>query len=231
MAAPQKSQRSRAMEFQTAKPNARMPKNEKLSLDHYLSLIATDKQHHLTVNLLNQIIDMHGFKKIHNTAKKVLIDAVNSMELMDPSRSTLNEENVSSSAHMTLEEAIKDLADLKWQECCVTSIQTLNSVNYDLVVHNTDAEAESSKPKLKQKTRSRKRRKFLTLGAAGCDSAATAPATATAAAARGCGYFGGSNLITETERTRITDFNDDDFGATGGDCSEYSSTFLPIAPY
>ncbi|XP_028104551.1 uncharacterized protein LOC114303617 [Camellia sinensis] len=201
LAAPRKPQRSSAMEFQTAKPNARM-------------------QLHLTVNLLNQIIDMHGFKKIHNTAKKVLIDAVNSMELMDPSRSTLNEENVSSCAHMTLEEAIKDLADLKWQECCVTSIQTLNSVNYDLVVHNTDAEAESSKPKLKQKTRSRKRRKFLTLGAAGGDSADTA--TAAAAAAHGCGYFGGSNLITETERTRITDFNDDDFGATGGDCSEYS---------
>ncbi|XP_028104549.1 uncharacterized protein LOC114303614 [Camellia sinensis] len=219
------------MEFQTAKPNARMPRNEKLSLDHYLSVIATHKQLHLTVNLLNQIIDMHGFKKIHKTAKKVLIDAVNSMELMDPSRSTLNEENVSSCAHMTLEEVIKDLADLKWQECCVTSIQTLNSVNYDLVVHNTDAEAESSKPKLKQKTRSRKRRKFLTLGAAGDDSADTATATATAAAAHGCGYFGGSNLITETERMRITDFNDDDFGATGGDCSEYSSTFLPIEPY
>ncbi|GMP54799.1 hypothetical protein CsSME_00019843 [Camellia sinensis var. sinensis] len=56
------------MEFQTAKPNARMPRNEKLSLDNYLSVIATHKQLHLTVNLLNQ---------------KVLIDAVNSMELMD----------------------------------------------------------------------------------------------------------------------------------------------------
>ncbi|GFS39687.1 hypothetical protein Acr_00g0064440 [Actinidia rufa] len=107
----------------------------------------------LTINLLNQVITMHGFKKIRNTPKKILIDAVNSMDLMDPSRSTLNDENVSSHAFVTLEEVVKDLEYLNWKECCVTSIQTLNSVNYDLVLQNNGASPTKSKAKKSTKRR------------------------------------------------------------------------------
>uniref|UniRef100_A0A2N9J512 DUF7787 domain-containing protein n=1 Tax=Fagus sylvatica TaxID=28930 RepID=A0A2N9J512_FAGSY len=69
---------------------------------------------------------MHGFKKIHKVPKKVLTDAVHTLDLVDPSRSTLND-NVSCLAFVALEDVMSDLNDLNWQECCVTSIQTLNS--------------------------------------------------------------------------------------------------------
>ncbi|XP_060211423.1 uncharacterized protein LOC132638628 isoform X2 [Lycium barbarum] len=46
------------------------------------------------------------------------------MDLMDLRRSTLQEE-ISSEAFVSLNEAIKDLTHLNWQECCVTSLQTI----------------------------------------------------------------------------------------------------------
>ncbi|KAL9265995.1 hypothetical protein AKJ16_DCAP21237 [Drosera capensis] len=72
---------------------------------------------------------MHGFKKLK--AKKVQIaEALKSIhDFTNPSRSTLGE-RISSQAFMTKNDVIKDLADLSWQECSVTSIETLNSVPY-----------------------------------------------------------------------------------------------------
>ena len=48
---------------------------------------------------------------------------------IDPARSTLND-SISSQAFMNLDETIKDLAALNWQECSVTSIKSINSQNY-----------------------------------------------------------------------------------------------------
>ncbi|KAK5802085.1 hypothetical protein PVK06_029667 [Gossypium arboreum] len=45
---------------------------------------------------------------------------------MDLSRSTLKS-SISSNAWLTEKEVIGDLNCLEWQECCVTSIQALNS--------------------------------------------------------------------------------------------------------
>ncbi|KAL4620569.1 hypothetical protein ACB092_06G164500 [Castanea dentata] len=101
-------------------------RTEKVSLENYIDFVLSNKQIDLTVNFLNQIINMHGFKRIHKVQKKVLTDAVNTLDLVDPSRSTLND-NVSCFAFVTLEDVILDLYDLNWQECCVTSIQTFNS--------------------------------------------------------------------------------------------------------
>ncbi|KAK4577773.1 hypothetical protein RGQ29_028050 [Quercus rubra] len=116
------------MEFQSEKGMRSKVKSrtEKVSLENYIDFVLSNKQIDLTVNFLNQIINMHGFKKIHKVQKKVLTDAVNTLDLVDPSRSTLND-NVSCFAFVTLEDVILDLCDLNWQECCVTSIQTLNS--------------------------------------------------------------------------------------------------------
>ncbi|XP_028790471.1 uncharacterized protein LOC114746409 [Neltuma alba] len=57
---------------------------------------------------------------------KVLVDAVNTLDLMDLPRSTLNQ-SVSASATLPLEDVIADLNELGWQECCVTSVYTLSS--------------------------------------------------------------------------------------------------------
>ena len=61
-------------------------------------------------------------------SQKVLVDAVDSLDLVDLPRSTLRR-NVSSFAVLTVEETVADLAELNWQECCVTSLEKLSSSN------------------------------------------------------------------------------------------------------
>ncbi|XP_018807791.2 uncharacterized protein LOC108981160 [Juglans regia] len=101
-------------------------KQKKMTLENYVDFFLSHKQLRLTIQSLNQVIDMHGLRKIYRAPKKVVTDAVNTLDLMDPSRCTLND-NVSSLAFVALEDVIADLNELDWQECCVTSIQTLNS--------------------------------------------------------------------------------------------------------
>ncbi|KAE8672413.1 putative Vacuolar protein sorting-associated protein 13A [Hibiscus syriacus] len=100
-------------------------KKRKLSLEGYIDFLNSHKQLPLTVDCLSQIFSIHGFKKL-KVAKKELRDAVKTLDLIDPSRSTLRA-SISSNAWLTQEELIGDLSRLDWQECCVTAIETLNS--------------------------------------------------------------------------------------------------------
>ncbi|MED6170042.1 hypothetical protein PIB30_026894 [Stylosanthes scabra] len=59
--------------------------------------------------------------------QKVLVDAVNSLNLVNLSRSTLHSSVVSAFAVLTMDDAIADLNELNWQECCVTSLEKLCS--------------------------------------------------------------------------------------------------------
>ncbi|XP_047177946.1 uncharacterized protein LOC124844973 [Vigna umbellata] len=72
----------------------RPSKKDKLWLDDYLHLLHSRQTLHLTINQLNQVIRIHGFKKIHHAPKKVLVEAVESLDLVDVPRSTLRD-NVS----------------------------------------------------------------------------------------------------------------------------------------
>ncbi|XWS44562.1 hypothetical protein CRYUN_Cryun15aG0057000 [Craigia yunnanensis] len=101
-------------------------KKQKISLEHYIDFLSSHKQLPLTVNFLNQIISFHGLKKVIKGPKKALRDAVETLDLMDLSRSTLKS-SISLTAWLTEEEIIEDLNRLEWKECCVTSIQALNS--------------------------------------------------------------------------------------------------------
>ncbi|XP_019174060.1 PREDICTED: uncharacterized protein LOC109169630 isoform X2 [Ipomoea nil] len=101
----------------------------KLTVEEYLNFIDSHKELELSADHLREIIDMHGFGKMSKTPKKLVLEAVDSLELMNPGRSTLQDDGVSSHVHLTVEEVIKDLDDLKWQECCVTSLHTFNGVN------------------------------------------------------------------------------------------------------
>ncbi|CAJ1978820.1 unnamed protein product [Sphenostylis stenocarpa] len=103
----------------------RPSKNDKLSLEDYLHLLHSRQTLHLTMNQLNQVIRIHGFKKIHHAPKKVLVDAVESLDLLDMPRSTLSD-GVSAFAAMALDEVVADLAELNWQECCVTSVEKIS---------------------------------------------------------------------------------------------------------
>ncbi|WJX44644.1 hypothetical protein P8452_31594 [Trifolium repens] len=111
-----------AMVSHSTSSKKRTAKNEKLCLEDYIHLLHSRNTVDLTMNQLNQVIRMHGFKKIHHAPKKVLTDAVDALDLVDLPRSTLSE-NVSAFAIPTVEEVVADLGDLNWSECCVTSIQ------------------------------------------------------------------------------------------------------------
>ncbi|CAB4303629.1 unnamed protein product [Prunus armeniaca] len=100
--------------------------NDKLSLEDYLLLIQSHSHLHLTKLHLNQIISMHGYKKLHKVPKKLLNDAVSTLTLVEPSRSTLRK-YVSPLVITTLEDVVADLDHLNWKECCITSIETLSS--------------------------------------------------------------------------------------------------------
>lgn len=61
----------------------------------------------------------------------MLSDAVRTLNLMDPSRSTLKE-NISPCASITLDDITTHLNDLAWRECCITSIDVINNTNTDI---------------------------------------------------------------------------------------------------
>ncbi|XVF81133.1 hypothetical protein PTKIN_Ptkin15bG0132000 [Pterospermum kingtungense] len=98
-------------------------KAKKICLEEYMEFLSSHKQLPLTLHSLNQILSIHGFKRI---LKKELSDVVKTLDVMDPSRSTLKS-TISSTASLTKQEIIGDLNRLYWNECCVTSIQSLNS--------------------------------------------------------------------------------------------------------
>ncbi|KAJ7981574.1 Regulator of rDNA transcription protein [Quillaja saponaria] len=126
----------------------------KMSLEDYIDFVHSHQTLILTVYHLNQIISMHGFKKIHKVPKKLLTDAVGTLDLAESSRSTLGE-NVTSFAILTLDDILFDLHDLNWQECCVTSIQTFSSCKQNfLVPANRNLQITMhSQPDLEQKAK------------------------------------------------------------------------------
>lgn len=54
------------------------------------------------------------------------MDAVNTIALIDPCRSTLSQNVKSCTTVMSVKEVISDLSDLNWQECCITSLEAIN---------------------------------------------------------------------------------------------------------
>ncbi|KAL1325311.1 hypothetical protein AAHE18_13G152200 [Arachis hypogaea] len=124
----------------------RSVRNDKLLLDDYIHFLRSRHSLDLTMFQLNQIIRIHGFKKIHHTPKKVLVDAVNSLDLVNLSRSTLHSCVISALAVLTVEDAIADLNELNWQECCVTSLEKLCSSNNYSINNNFLFPPSSSDP-------------------------------------------------------------------------------------
>ncbi|KAI3735993.1 hypothetical protein L6452_15522 [Arctium lappa] len=96
----------------------------KLTLENYLLLEHLDV---ISPSILQTIIRMHGFN-CTKVPKNDLMDAVRSINLMDAQRSTLQSDGISSHAFLSLKDVMKDLSVLHWQECCITSLQTVNSV-------------------------------------------------------------------------------------------------------
>ncbi|KAM1944201.1 hypothetical protein ACFX15_012445 [Malus domestica] len=108
--------------------------SKKMTLEDYLLLIQSNFHLHLTVAHLNQIISMHGYKKIYKVPKAHLSDTVGSLPLVDPAHLKLRD-YISPFMITTLEDVVTDLADLNWKECCITSIKTLSSWKHTTSAH------------------------------------------------------------------------------------------------
>ncbi|CAH9139527.1 unnamed protein product [Cuscuta epithymum] len=104
----------------------------KLTVDEYLNFIDTNRQLDLTAPQLREIIDMHGFKAMRSASKNSVLEAVASMELIQLGRSTLQQQQQQemrgnwnhAAAAADMKSVKQDLAALKWEECCVTSLHT-----------------------------------------------------------------------------------------------------------
>ncbi|XP_042478594.1 uncharacterized protein LOC122059691 [Macadamia integrifolia] len=100
----------------------------KLWLDNYETFLENRNENVLSVNHLNQIINMHGFAKLHRSPKDVLANSIGTINLLVPFRSTLElKDTVSPYAFLKTEEVIQDLSTLEWQECLVQSVETVRS--------------------------------------------------------------------------------------------------------
>uniref|UniRef100_A0A165Z0P2 Uncharacterized protein n=1 Tax=Daucus carota subsp. sativus TaxID=79200 RepID=A0A165Z0P2_DAUCS len=104
----------------------------------------------LTVQKYLEFCELHK----HSDLTEVLVDAVDSIQLMELTRSTITDDNLSSNAFITSEEAIKDLTCLNWIECSVTSFKTFNSVN-DSLKNAKDVALKSKTEKKKPQKMSR----------------------------------------------------------------------------
>ncbi|XP_062105872.1 uncharacterized protein LOC133817385 [Humulus lupulus] len=105
----------------------------KMSLEEYIQFFHSRNTFNIPVNHLNQIISMHGYKKLHKIPKTVVEDAVSTLLLISPHRSALNDISFSPMASITLDDVISDLNDLNWQECSTASVQTLSTAGHGLV--------------------------------------------------------------------------------------------------
>ncbi|KAL4390421.1 hypothetical protein S245_008087 [Arachis hypogaea] len=113
----------------------RSVRNDKLLLDDYIHFLRSRHSLDLTMFQLNQIIRIHGFKKIHHTPKK-----------FDECQVFIITSVVSAFAVLTVEDAIADLNELNWQECCVTSLEKLCSSNNNSINNNFLFPPSSSDP-------------------------------------------------------------------------------------
>ncbi|PWA76088.1 hypothetical protein CTI12_AA130230 [Artemisia annua] len=125
------------MEFQGASGTPWAPK---LSLENYLHLEKLDV---ISSSILRKIIMMHGFKSV-KVPKNDLMGAVRSIDLIDAHHSTL-QSDVSANASLSLNDVIRDLLVLHWQECCITAVETINSVtDFSSVVEEASSKCSKS---------------------------------------------------------------------------------------
>ncbi|KAJ4839553.1 hypothetical protein Tsubulata_042789 [Turnera subulata] len=117
-----------------------------------------------TIDVLNQVIFMHGFCKILRSRKNDLRDALSTITLIDPRRSTLDDDLPPPDASISLEQVKQDLVSLNWQECAVKSIETLGPFQSgggggDDVVSRHSLEGMSSFKISRKRPRTKRKRK------------------------------------------------------------------------
>ncbi|CAN6325432.1 unnamed protein product [Urochloa humidicola] len=113
-------------------PAAERPR---LTLEDYIVFFTTRGGNGLTIHQINEIIYMHAFTKLHRVSKPVMVDALRSVELMRPRRSTVPLNATApppgaapaAAAALSADEAVRDIEDLGWRECPVGSLLSVRA--------------------------------------------------------------------------------------------------------
>uniref|UniRef100_A0ACD5WYT2 Uncharacterized protein n=1 Tax=Avena sativa TaxID=4498 RepID=A0ACD5WYT2_AVESA len=116
----------------TKPPVAERPR---LTLEDYILFFTTHSGGGLTIDLLNQILFMHGFTKFYRSNKAVIVDALNSIDLLRPRRSTVSINAAApppraaapSAAELSTEDVKRDIEDLGWRACPVGSVLSIRA--------------------------------------------------------------------------------------------------------
>ncbi|XP_050218008.1 uncharacterized protein LOC126668843 [Mercurialis annua] len=93
--------------------------------EHFLENPNSDSS--FSIDQLNEVIFLHGFKKIHKRHKSVLYDALSTIDLIKLQRSTLedNFHPYDYSPLVSVDQVKQDLDALSMQECPIQSIETV----------------------------------------------------------------------------------------------------------
>ncbi|XP_062213454.1 uncharacterized protein LOC133914353 [Phragmites australis] len=113
----------------------RSPAGERLTLEDYILFFTTRSGQGLSLGHLNQIIYMHAFAKLHRENKTTIVDALKSVDLMRPRRSTVSINATTpppgaapaAAAALSTEEATRDIEDIGWRECPVSSLLSVRA--------------------------------------------------------------------------------------------------------
>ncbi|KDP27969.1 hypothetical protein JCGZ_19049 [Jatropha curcas] len=100
-------------------------KKKAISLEAYEHFLDDPSQDALNMNQLNEVILMHGFKKIYQRPKHVLYDALITVDLIKLQRSTLKDELSPYGSSVSLDQVKLDLEALDWPECHIHSIESV----------------------------------------------------------------------------------------------------------
>ncbi|KAK6254384.1 hypothetical protein QUC31_016135 [Theobroma cacao] len=103
-----------------------------IKLEDYEHFLGNPYDDAFSYQQLNKIIYMHGFKKIHKRRKADLYEALSTIDLIKPQRSTLKDDYPPyDDSALSLDQVKQDLQTLQWQECPVQSIHSIHPTVQD----------------------------------------------------------------------------------------------------
>ncbi|KAJ3685125.1 hypothetical protein LUZ61_014289 [Rhynchospora tenuis] len=128
-------------------------KVKQLKFEDYLSFFHDHHAEKLTCIQLNQILFMHGFVKLTNHTKEEAMNAVYSLNLAIPTRSTINNSIYCPMSPLSLEEMKLGIREIEWEECPIGSVVSFKPTGY----HAASASLSSGVPSELMEIRKKKK--------------------------------------------------------------------------
>uniref|UniRef100_A0ACD5ZCL6 Uncharacterized protein n=1 Tax=Avena sativa TaxID=4498 RepID=A0ACD5ZCL6_AVESA len=119
-------------ESEATMPRPPAAERPRLTLEDYILFFTTHNGRGLTIDHLNQILFMHGFSKCHHSNKWMINDALNSLDLLRPRRSTVSTDGAApppraAVAVLSTEDVRRDIEELGWRACPVGSALSIRA--------------------------------------------------------------------------------------------------------